>query len=119
MRVESHALGQVLLDHHRQTTAQFPPGERPNIERYLIAYNVLCTRANLPYLTRIVGEFLGDIARWCAANGWPPLNSLAVNASSRMPGDGYDGAGGFSIVNWPAEVIKCIRFDQYPARMPD
>jgi hypothetical protein len=100
------------------TTAQHPPGERPTIKYYLLAYNVLCTRANVPYLTRNVGDYLADIAEWCASNEWPALNSLAVNADSHMPGEGYDGAGGFNIVNWPTEVIDCIRFKAYPLQMP-
>jgi len=43
------------------------------------------------------------------------LNSLAVNGTTGLPGDGYDGAGGFHIVNWPANVEQCIRFSGYPA----
>lgn len=117
MRAVPRALGQVL-DHHRQMTAQYPPNERPNIEHYLLAYNAPCTRANVPYLTRTVGTFLADIAEWCADNEWPPLNALAVNAESHMPGEGYDGAGGFNIVNWPTEVMSCIRFQEYPLQMP-
>jgi hypothetical protein len=119
MRPESRALGQVLLDHHRTTTSQYPPTEKPNIEHYLLAYNTLCSRANVPYLTRTVGAFLGEIAQWCADNRWPPLNALAVNANTRMPGEGYDGAGGFLIVDWPAEAERCIRFKKYPVTMPN
>src|ERR1700732_4512011 len=118
MKAVSRALGQVLLDHHQQTIKQHPPGERPIIQHYLLAYNVLCARANVPYLTRGVGDYLVDIAEWCASNEWPPLNALAVNAESHMPGEGYDGAGGFNIVNWPAEGISCIKFKEYPLHMP-
>jgi len=64
-----------------------------------------------------VGQFLGEIADWCSTHGYPPLNALAVNDTG-LPGDGHDGAGGFKIVNWPAEVEQCIRFTGYPVKMP-
>jgi hypothetical protein len=120
LRAESRALGQVLLDHHRQITSKYPPGEKLVIEHYLLPYNVLCTRAHASYLTRIVGSFLGEIADWCAAEGWPPLNSLSVNAETGMPGEGYDraGSGLCNIVNWPREVEQCIRFKKYPTLVP-
>ena len=49
-----------------------------------------------PYLTHGVGHFLGQVAEWCQGNGLPPLNSLAVNAETKMPGDGYYTAAGRS-----------------------
>jgi hypothetical protein len=66
----------------------------------------------------MVGSFLGEVADWCAAQGHPPLNSLAVNADTGIPGEGYEGAGGFKIVDWPTEVEQCIRFVGYPRRTP-
>ncbi len=120
LRPESRALGQVLLDQHHRATIEHPPGKNLVIKHYILPYNVLCDRANASYLTRIVGAFLGDIADWCAAEGWPPLNALAVNAETGISGEGYDTAGGglCNIVNWPTEVERCIRFKNYPSRMP-
>jgi hypothetical protein len=117
MRPESRALGQALLDHHRQATMKAPPGKKVIPARYTIRYGDLCSRAGVPHLTKIVGGFLQEVAEWCANAEFPPLNALAVNDTG-MPGDGYDGAGGFTIVNWPAEVETCIRFPGYPAKMP-
>ena len=105
------------MDHHQGQTTLFPPGKSVVHGKYTIRYGVLCTRAGVPHVTRIVGEFLQEIAEWCSVSGFPPLNSLAVNDTG-MPGDGYDGAGGFKIINWPKEVDDCIRFKGYPARMP-
>jgi len=65
----------------------------------------------------MVGAFLGEVAEWCADNGYPPLNALAVNETG-VPGVGFDGAGGFRMDNWPADVEACVRFTEYPDRMP-
>jgi hypothetical protein len=35
-----------------------------------------------------------------------------------MPGDGYDEAGGFKIINWPGDVEACVRCTNYTATMP-
>lgn len=78
---------------------------------------MLCNQAGVPHVLTVVGHFLGEIAEWCANNGYPALNSLAVNDTG-MPGDGYDQAGGFKIMNWPSDVEKCIRYTGYPAKMP-
>ena len=117
MRPEARVLGQALLDHHRAKAAQTPPGKKIVPSKYTVRYGDLCVRAGVPHLMRVVGSFLGEVAEWCAANGYPPLNSLAVNETG-LPGDGYDGAGGFKVVNWPREVEACIRFTGYPSKMP-
>jgi hypothetical protein len=66
--------------------------------------------AGVPHVLPIVGTFLLEIAEWCEADGHPPLNSLAVNDTS-TPGDGYDEAGGFKIINWPSDVEKVYPLD--------
>jgi hypothetical protein len=66
----------------------------------------------------IVGTFLEEIAEWCEAEEFPPLNSLAVNGTTGIPGAGYDGAGNFYIVDWPNDAEACIRFDGYPRSAP-
>lgn len=117
MRSESRSLVQALLDHHRKAVAAAQPGRRLQVDRYTIRYGMLCDRANVPHLTRGVGPFLQEVAMWCQANGYPPINALAVNETG-MPGDGYDGAGECEIVKWPEQVEACIRFAGYPAVMP-
>lgn len=117
MRPEARALGNALLEHHRVITTKHPPGKKVFPAKYTIRYGVICDRAKVPHVVRIVGSFLGEVAEWCAQNHYPPLNALAVNESGQ-PGEGYDGAGGFKIVNWPSEVEQCIRFTAYPIRIP-
>ncbi len=113
MSPEARALAQVLLDHHREVCRR--PGEPlPSIDSAVIPYGVLCERAGLSYLTHSVGPFLREIAVWCHENGWPPINSLAVNYATRMPGEGYDKAPGCSLPRWPEEVAACIDFLGYP-----
>jgi hypothetical protein len=118
MRAEAHALGQSLLDHHRAKTAAIPPGKRLIAARYTLSYSDLCARAGAAHLTRVAGSFLGEIAQWCADSGYPPLNALAVSSSSGQPGEGYDGAGGFKSINWVVDVEACIRFTNYPEKLP-
>jgi hypothetical protein len=117
MRLEARKLGQVLLDHHRVKREEHPPGKRVLLPRYTIRYNDLCNRAGVPHVLRIVGTFLSEIAEWCADEDFPPLNSLAVGEVG-VPGEGYDGAGGFHAVHWPKDAEACVRFEGYPESMP-
>jgi hypothetical protein len=117
MRAETHRIGQALLDHHR--TVRKAPGVRvtdADVNRCLITYSALCERAGVPWLVRTVGSFLGELASWCSSMGYPPINALAVNATTRMPGDGYYGAE--QCHEWPREVRECLAFQGYPAKMP-
>ncbi|XXF78879.1 hypothetical protein P2318_03730 [Myxococcaceae bacterium GXIMD 01537] len=115
----SRKLGQALLDHHRSVTKLHPPGSKLMVDNYVIAYGTLCARANVPLgILPIIGRYLLPIAEWCAYAPYPALNSLAVNEKTGIPGDGYDEAGGFMIIHWPAEVERCIRFTGYPAKIP-
>jgi hypothetical protein len=83
----------------------------------LIPYGKLCEEAGVPHITRVVGFFLGEIAEWCFENGFPPLNSLAINADEMKPGPGYKDAVGCSEINWWKEVQTCVA-REYPARIP-
>ncbi len=118
MRAESVKLGQALLNHHLAKTSAFPPGKRLTVSKYTIAYGDLCAAAGVPHLIKVVGNFLQDIAEWSSNNGHPPLNALAVNGTSGIPGEGYDGAGGFKAINWAVDVEKCIRCTGYPKTFP-
>lgn len=113
----AEALCNVLLEHHRAVCLphQFRP---PIIDRCVIPYGELCERAGYPEVTRGVGRYLQEVAEWCCANRWPPINSLAVNQDTRMPGDNYDLAPGCSTVNWPGEAEACIEFRGYPENVP-
>ncbi len=116
MRAEATKLGQALLQHHHAVTTRIPPqvGKKLIVARYTIPYSRLCQEAGTAHILRMVGSFLAEVAEWCSENGYPPLNALAVNAQTGLPGEGYDGAGGFTITDWPTEVEQCIRFPGYP-----
>lgn len=117
MKAETRALGEVLLKHH--VTVRRPPGTKLHdheVQSAVLAYGTLCERAGVPWLTRSVGVFLGELASWCSANKFPPLNSLAVNAETRLPGDGYYNAE--QCKKWPIEVRECLTFVGYPTKMP-
>ena len=85
---------------------------------YTITYGDLCAAAAVPIPAIAVSPFLLEIAEWCEAASFPPLNSLAVNAGTGIPGASYDGAGGFDIIDWPRDAEACIRFDGYPSTAP-
>ena len=120
MTGEARSIVRVLLARHAQRCRplhlQADSITRDDINHCTIPYLELCENAGVPYLLRSVGRFLEEIAEWCQANGWPPLNSLAVNRQNEQPGDGYDGAadGYCSLLRWPEEVRSCIAFEGYP-----
>ena len=115
MSPEAEALAQALLDQHKDVCRQ--PGAPSSVDSCLVTYGELCSRARVPYLTHKVGHFLQQVAHWCEENGWPPINALAVNQETRMPGGGYDGAPGCNLLEWPTEVKACIEFRGYPGKV--
>lgn len=115
MRFESIQICNSLLEHHR---FMCPTGNE-NYKLCTIGYLRLCANAGVPALYRRCGEFLLEIAEWCAAQvpkPWPPLNALAVNEDEKRPGDHYDLAPGCSLLTWPEEVQAAIAFRGYPER---
>jgi hypothetical protein len=113
MRDESRAMANELLAHHWRVCVlrggRFPPRNDCKI-----TYGDLCERAGVPYLTRNPGQFLLEVAEWCEFHGWPPINALAVNAETGVPGDNYEVAPGCSLLRWPDEVDAAIAFREYP-----
>jgi len=114
---EARVLANVLLAHHRHLRQDLHLTPDSVTPQHMLPYGELCAKANLQYLTRTVGHFLGQVAEWCHENGLPPLNSLAVNEQSKVPGSGYDGAVGCSLTHWWDEVRKCVACKGYPHRI--
>ena len=119
MSEEARAVANVLLAHHREVCRPVRIATEKISDDLVndctLTYGTVCERAHMQDLTHIVGRFMGEIAEWCADNTWPPLNSLAVNAESWIPGGGYDGAGGICEQQlWPQQVRACIKFRKYP-----
>jgi hypothetical protein len=105
----ARALTEELLTHHRAVCHRGRPPAS-----CVIAYRVLCERAGYPEIVRIVGRFLRETAEWCERHDWPPINALAVNGNTQMPGENYDLAPGCSILRWDDEARQCIDFAEYP-----
>ena len=115
MTEEARVLTRELLRRHENICRKFAvegPEDvsEPMVSESVMSYGTLCTLAGLPFLTRGVGPFLGEVWDWCNERGWPQLNSLAVNGETGIPGDGY-----YQIELWPDEIRRCIAFRGYPA----
>jgi hypothetical protein len=110
MKRESIELVNALLERHRERCVS---GNEPH-RRCTISYGELCRNAGVEHILRPVGSFLQDVAQWCADNEYPPLNSLAVNADTQIPGESYDLAPGCAFDNWEEDVQRCIAFRGYP-----
>src|SRR4051812_47289810 len=106
------AITEALLARHQ---AECQPG-RP-VNSCTIPYRQLCELAGYAEIVQSVGRYLRETAEWCAENNYPPLNALAVNAISQMPGDNYDLAAGCNLLSWPDEVRTCIEFQGYPTEV--
>jgi len=110
MRPESIALCNELLQQHQRVciTGNELTGE------CIIAYGELCRNAGVSHILRSIGQFLLEVAEWCAHNNMPPINAFAVNAENCMPGESYDVAPSCSLLNWADEVRMCIAYRDYP-----
>lgn len=81
----------MAIDHHLRARRAWPllvkraQGKLPPF-----TYGELCAQLNLH--PRAAQYFLGVIQTHCKLNGLPPLQSLAVNKRSRLPGIGYSGS---------------------------
>ena len=124
MTTESIAIANVLLKNHREFCRDFE-GLMPEsitdkmVKQSVIPYRSLCKWAGVPFLTDSIGRFLSEVGEWCEENGWPLLNSLAVNRETGLPSFGYDAAHGGDLSLWPEHVRKCIAFAGYPKTVPD
>ncbi len=101
-----------------------------HMERARRAWPYLAKRAlkNLPPYTykevcaeiavhwRAARYFLGVIQRYCRANGLPPLQFLAVNAASRLPGRGCVGSPRTDAAQ--QEALRTIYAYRWPAEAP-
>lgn len=85
------------------------------IRPFLITYGDLVDTAGLSgFITpEGTGPYLKEIAEKCRDEKLPPLNALVVNKQSHIPGDAYDGAGGFTLVHWPVDVLDVMKCTSY------
>ena len=113
---EARMLANIVLEHHGYLRGHLwltPDTVQP---KHPLPYGEHWTRAGLGYLTHGVDHFFGQVAYWCQSNGLPLLNALAVNAQTKMPGDGYYAVAG-SHLNWWSNVQACIACGKYPQQV--
>jgi hypothetical protein len=113
MKPESEAMLQALLDWHNYHCVELAQTQR---EECIVPYGVMCENAGVPHLTHACSPFLYEVAEWCVAfrPPLPPINALAVNAETRIPGNAYNEAPGCHSANWEDEVREVIACRRYP-----
>jgi hypothetical protein len=115
MKPVASAICDQLLQHQRNIREAIAGDQLSCSNREcLISYGELCQRAGYPQVTESVGAHLQQIADWCRENGWPPLNALAVNASTGMPGDGYNIPLNCDSSRWWEQANAALLFEGYP-----
>ena len=112
MNGTARMLANALLEHHREVCVP-RLGTVANPSDCVITYGDLCRAARTQGLERSIGQFLQQIAEWCAQEKHPPINSLAVNSETRRPGDSYSLAPGCSNEDWDSQVAACIIYEGY------
>lgn len=115
----AEAIGDALLKHHKERCSSImAPSEKVSeqaIEDSTIPYLVLLSKAQVVgFLNPMsVGKYLDELAAWSKEHKFPPINALAVNGETGIPGAGFDDAEGCS--NWPQQVRECIAYKKYPS----
>lgn len=107
------ALWRTLASHLEAAKRAHPVGARVSIPEYLITYGKLITTAKVPISPIGIGPYLREVAEECQRRTLKPLNAIAVSQKSDgtpgVPGDSYDGAGGFFLKDWDRDVADTIR----------
>lgn len=78
---------------------------------YLISYKGLIEFGSLALIPVQMGQVLRGVATFCAANDWPPLPALVVNAEKQRPGRGYYVGTGSArdVAGWRTEDFRrCV-----------
>ena len=116
----AHELGNALLKRHSELCARLEvtPDTVTElmVQESTIPYKTLCENIGAPFVTESVGNYLNEVAEWCESCGLPPINALAVNGQTGVPGTGYFLAPGCG--DWPKEVRESIACKKYPSALP-
>lgn len=81
----------MAIDHRARARKAWPVLVRLALaKKQPLTYGELCTK--LGFHPRAAQWFLGVIQTHCKKSGLPPLQALAVNKRSRLPGKGYTGS---------------------------
>lgn len=117
MTPHARALVNSLLVQHRSSTQTHPPGLRPVVGHYVIRYSVLCAAAGVPHVADAKAPLLLEVAEWCLARKFPPIQSLAIGEAG-IPIASYGVAADPETEEWLRQLDACIRFEGYPASVP-
>jgi hypothetical protein len=109
MKPESRRLLNALLRrHHAIINGNI---DASVIDCCVVSYADLCEFAGLDRaLAHPSGNFLIEIHEWCIGRGLPPINALAVNEYTRIPGEGYPNRDRC----WATDVENVISCTEYP-----
>jgi hypothetical protein len=81
----------MKIDHFKRAAQAWPIlAKQANKKGKPFTYGELCSKLGLHH--RAAGWFLGVIQRYCYQEGLPPLQALAVNKRTGLPGSGYVGS---------------------------
>jgi hypothetical protein len=87
---EALSMAQIYIDQVARARRAWPYLVDIANRRGRISYGDLCSKLKLHH--RAAGWFLGVIQNYCRVNGLPPLQALAVNKATHIPGSGYAGS---------------------------
>lgn len=97
----------ALLTHQQEHRFVFRSIYRPEkVYEKLTTYGGIRTAAGVSAPPIKLGYYLGEIARFCAANQLPPLNALVVNSKNKSPGESYEGSEDSS--EWKRDVFAVL-----------
>lgn len=105
----------MSIDHVQRARAAWPhlvKRAKHGLPPY--SYREICAEINLHW--RSARYFLGVIQKHCRANGLPPLQFLAVNAATRLPGQGCMSAPRTHLAQQSA--LRAIYAHPWPATAP-
>lgn len=104
------------IDHYARARRAWPllvqrakNGEAP------YTYGELCTQLGLHH--RAAGWFLGVIQEYCYRHKLAPLQALAVNKKTRLPGYGYIGSPRTPAAH--GRALAKVRNEKWPFKIPN
>lgn len=105
----------MAIDHTRAGQESLAASGQPGPKEFAsYTYKEICAEIGLHW--RAARYFLGVIQRHCRVNGLPPLQFLAANAASRLPGRGCVGSPRTDAAQ--QEALRAIYAYPWPAKPP-
>ncbi len=106
----------LQIDHHARAKMAWPIlVERARKGGAPFTYGELCSLMGLHH--RSAQWFLGVIQAYCQRHNFPPLQALAVNKRTRLPGKGYSGSRRSRVEH--ERALSNVRSMRWSKRAPD